>query len=302
MRLFGTAQRGEKTNSANNMSSSEQTSGGEKCNHCFKRAKKHTVCGDQCFVGNVVVKKDLLTEGDSVTNGKNTAENQCVLQDSTVDGKSTVGNLCVQQDSLINGNSTVAGNSTVNGSSTLERLCVAEEAKVNGNLTVQGPANVLGDALFNQTLTVTENLVVDGSILPHRYVRVGFDGASQNIRNDTLTLIEWPVVVAANGLSFNISDSKFVVPQTGIYSFKCFFDYANGDLQDGLRSVGMEVDGAVLQISHHPSAPIQSSGATDSATLFLQMGQEVQYSAYQTSGDTLPAGVGFSFLEITQLR
>ena len=314
------------------MSSSEQTSGGEKCNHCFKRAKKHTVCGDQCFVGNVVVKKDLLTEGDSVTNGKNTAKNQCVLQDSTVNGKSTVGNLCVQQDSVVNGNSAVSGsstvsqnmtvsgdstvggdstisgnstvnqNSTVNGLSTVNRLCVTDEAKVNGQLAVQGPASVFGDALFNQTLTVTENLVVGGSILPHRYVRVGFNAASQNINNDTFTVVQWPAVLAASGLTFNVADSKFVVPQTGIYSFKTFLVYANGFQQDGVRSVGILIDNQVSHISHHPSVPRASSGATDSATLFLQAGQEVESNTYQSSGVALPAGGVSSFLEIIQLR
>jgi hypothetical protein len=177
------------------------------------------------------------------------------------------------------------------------RLKVERSAKVGNNLSVGG------------------NTITEGSLLPHRYVRVGMLANQEIAEMPTAPeVVEFTRPIASNSLVYTIAPGQlvngFTVPQTGIYGFKASI-WWQGINQANARSVGMRVRKAntvtfdVLHFTSNVSdASASYSPSSDSAIYFFEAGDFVQVIVTQDSGTQLEINANnpASFLEITQLR
>jgi hypothetical protein len=180
------------------------------------------------------------------------------------------------------------------------RLKVERSAKIGNNLSVGG------------------NTITEGSLLPHRYVRVGLS-ANQAVAANATPVVEFTRPIASNELLYTTAPGQgvngFTVPQTGIYGFKTSLFWEGND-DPSARSVGMQIRKAntvavvLLHITNNANYVVGGgggfSGSSDSAIYFLNAGDFVQIVASQNSTTAPLLNILFadpeSFLEITQLR
>lgn len=175
------------------------------------------------------------------------------------------------------------------------RLLVERKLKVCGNARVKG------------------NLTTDGSLLPHRYVRVGIT-ADQTIPHQTYTPVQFTSVLASHQLAYSTAagaGNGFLVPQSGLYSFKTSLYWA-GALVNGVYSVGLQIrkagqtSFATQHLTSNAALINFESPTSDSAVYYLGKDDLVQVVTWQnTEMPTQPilaAGIVPTFLEITQLR
>lgn len=143
-----------------------------------------------------------------------------------------------------------------------------------------------------------------------KYIRVG----KSVDQNGFLTLsygtnvIEWDTKIRGNGLEFDFDNNEFIVPKTGIYSFKTNLVISSASNNFGVGLIVRDQNNTIKSrhFTHQNNPPLnQIQNSSDSATFFLEKNDKVQVEIYFAGGITIKTNyVAFnflSFLEIVQI-
>lgn len=184
-----------------------------------------------------------------------------------------------------------------------KRWCVQEGDDNNLNITYENTSTKI--TLYpDGTIETNADVIVNGSVKPFRYIRVGRT-TDFNIPAPGSVTLTWESVVENNELTtsdFNLATGLFTAPASGIYSFSLSVNWNHVENSDN-RGVGILVSPSSFNPMTFTSAAsylLNQSCQSYSGTFFINEGDQVVASI--STGIATTVLVPFTSFEITQLR